>query len=121
MRKIEIGDTIKISGGYDYDPLFLKDPSNKKRIGKVIKFIPGQNKERAAIIKLNFPITAKGVTGDILVLELRYVGQTWETEGPVHIELCDFMPEDKSWKQRKQGEWIESHASLEIIAVNSRL
>ncbi len=115
MRKLEVGDIIKFRGGYDYDPLFLKNPPNRERIGKVIKFIPGQNKEQAAVVKLDFPITAQGTTGDIFVLELRYVGQTWETDGPVHIELCDFMPEDKSWQERRQGLWIESHASFEIL------
>ncbi|MCX5849482.1 MAG: hypothetical protein NTW65_08530 [Deltaproteobacteria bacterium] len=115
MKKIKVNDIIKISGGYDNDPPFLKDPPNKERIGKVIKFIPGQNEEKAAVIKLDSPITATGVTGDILILELRYVGQTWKTEGPVHIELCDFTPEEKQWQQRKQGAWIESHASLKII------
>ena len=29
----------------------------------------------------------------------------------VHIELCNFMPEAASWKSRKQGTWVESHAS----------
>ncbi len=115
MKKIEISDVIKISGGYDFDPLFLKEPPSKERVGTVVKFIPGQNKEQAAVVKLQYPITAKGIMGDILVLELRYVDQTWETEGPVHVELCDFMPEDKTWKYRKQGAWIESHASIKIV------
>jgi hypothetical protein len=114
MKKLEQGDRIKFIGGYDPEPLYLKYPPNNERIGKVIKFIPGQNEENAAVVKLDSPITAEGITGDILILELRHVGQTWHTEGPVHIELCNFMPEDTAWKERKQGLWIESHASFKI-------
>ncbi len=66
-------------------------------------FIPGQNEPIAAVIRLDAPITAKGVTGDVLVLELRHVGTFWETTGTVHVELCDFTPERKRWQDRQQG------------------
>jgi hypothetical protein len=115
MKKLSVGDRIRIWGGYGNDPLFMKNPPNKERIGKVIKTIPGQNKEVALVVKLDFPITGNRVTGDILILELRYEEQTWATDGPVHLELCDFYPEEKPWNDRKQGEWIESHASFDII------
>ena len=115
MKTLGIGDKIKFKGGYDYDPLFLKYPPKRDRIGKIIRTIPGQNKEDALVVKLDFPITGKKITGDILIMELRYEGQTWATDGPVHLELCNFMPEEKPWKNRKQGEWVESHASFDII------
>ena len=115
MKKLKQGHRIKFRGGYDYDPEFLKQPPNKDRVGEVIKFIPGQNKEEAAVVKLDFPITCKGFTGNYLVLELRYEGQTWASDGPVHLELCDFFPDDKKWNVRKQGKWVESHASFDIL------
>jgi hypothetical protein len=115
MKTLKINDTIKLHDGYDFNPVFLQNPPNKDRIGKVIKSIPVKNQESAFIVKLDFPITAKNTTGDILVMKLRYQGQTWKTNGPVHLELCDFVPEDKQWKDRKHGVWIESHASFDII------
>lgn len=74
-------------------------------------FIPGQNEASAAVIKLDELITAGDVTGDTLVLELRYVGASWGSTETVHVELCDFTPEAKKWQERRQGKWVESHAT----------
>jgi len=57
----------------------------------------------------------KKTSGNIIILDLRYVGQTWKQPGPVHIELCDFMPENKAWKDCKQGEWIEAAATVKLM------
>jgi hypothetical protein len=114
-RPLLVGDEIELSGGYDYDPLFLKKPPSPQRSGRIIRFIKGQNGNLAAIVKLNQKISGKNITGDILVLELRHIEQTWQEPTPVHIELCDFMPEDKAWKDRKQGEWIEAAASVTLV------
>ena len=81
----------------------------------MIQFIKGQHENPAAIIKLDQKISGEVITGDIVILELRYKGQNWDTPSPVLIELCDFMPEDRSWKERIKGEWVEGAASLRII------
>ena len=112
---IKIGDTIKLSGGYDYDPLYLKTPVASFRTGTVIQFIKGQNESPAAVVKLDQEISGEKITGDIVILELRLVGQTWKEPTPVHIELCDFMPENKPWKERRQGEWVEAAASVTLL------
>ncbi len=96
MKPLEIGDRIEIYGGYDYDPLFLKKPRANKRNGKVIDFIEGQNTAKAAVVRLENVIFGNNLSGDIVVLELRYLGQTWASQGPVHVELCDFIPENKA-------------------------
>ena len=115
MRPLQVGDKIELSGGYNYDPLYLKNPPASKRNGTVIKFIKGQNEEPAAVVKLDQKISGEKITGDIVVLELRYVGQTWNESTPVHIELCDFIPEEITWKDRKQGEWIEAVATMTLV------
>ncbi len=112
---LAVGNRIELFGGYDMDPLYLKTPPNNKRTGVVLKFIKGQNENPAAVIQLDQKISGQKITGDIVILETRYVGQTWEKPDPVHIELCDFIPEDKAWKDRKQGEWVEAAASYKII------
>ncbi|MCK5415998.1 hypothetical protein KAI92_01055 [Candidatus Parcubacteria bacterium] len=112
---IKINDKIELFGGYDYNPLFLKNPPAQSRTGKVIKFIPGQNKNTAIVIELDEEISGEKITGKYIVLETRYEDQNWQQNRPVHIELCDFFPEDKTWKERKQGEWIEATASYKIL------
>jgi hypothetical protein len=114
-RPLQVGDKIELSGGYDYDPIYLKNPQATNRSGTVIQFIKGQNEEPAAVVRLDQTISGQQITGDVVVLELRYVGQTWQEPTPVHIELCDFMPEDKPWKDRKQGEWVEAAATVKLI------
>lgn len=115
-RPLQVGDEIEISGGYYFNPIYLSNPPAPVRIGTVIQFIKGQNKEPAAVVQLNQKISGEKITGDIFVLELRLVGQTWQEPTPVHIELCDFVPENKPWKDRKQGEWVEAAASINLIA-----
>ena len=112
---LQIGDKIELSGGYDYDPLFLKNPPANTRTGTVLNFIEGQNDAQAAVVRLDETISGETLTGNIVVLEIRYEEQTWDDPGPVHIELCDFMPDNKAWKDRKQGEWVEGAATLRII------
>jgi hypothetical protein len=105
---LQTGDRVQLSGGYGFEPAWLSGRASVE--GTVADFIPGQNETPAAVVKLDEPLTTEGVTGDLLVLELRYVGATWETTGTVHIELCDLQPEPKRWQDRRQGKWVESHA-----------
>ncbi|WP_028762909.1 hypothetical protein [Shewanella colwelliana] len=109
---MKIGNSVKLSGGYDYEPKWL--PYDEHVIGEVIKFIPGQNSELAAVIKLPKSITVDSTTGNILVLELRHEGAKWVEEGIVHLELCDFMPDDIRWQDRRQGLWAEAAASYVV-------
>lgn len=111
---LRTGDRVRLSGGYDMEPPWLSGVAAVE--GTVASFIPGQNKQPAAVIKLDVPLVAKGATGDTLVLELRYEGATWGAMETVHVELCDFTPEVKRWKDRRQGKWIESHATCERLS-----
>jgi hypothetical protein len=109
FRTLKVGDRIRLSGGYDMEPKWLA--GHDYYLGTVTEFIPGQNQKPATVVKLDNVITFDDITGDIVVLELRYVRATWKERETVHIELCDFMPEAASWKTRKQGKWVESHAT----------
>ena len=109
-QKLCVGDRIKLSGGYDMDPKWLCGKA--ECFGELIRFIPGQNSKPAAVVKLDNPITVDHCTGYIIVLELRYEESSWSVTDTVHIELCDFEPESKSWKERKQGLWVESNATF---------
>jgi hypothetical protein len=114
-KPLQVGDKVELSGGYDYNPIYLKSPPASKRSGTVIQFIKGQNEAPAAIVKLDQKISGENIAADIVVLELRHTGQTWQEPTPVHIELCDFMPEDKAWEDRKKGEWVEAAATVKLV------
>jgi hypothetical protein len=117
-----VGGPIKVSGGYDFEPEWLGNRSHVT--GVVAKWIPGQNTQPACVIRLDEPLTATGDvrgkresrTGSHLVLELRYVGQDWNSSGTVHVELCEKEPEDKPWADREVGAWVESHATYTFPA-----
>jgi hypothetical protein len=83
------------------------------RVGTVVSFIPGQNQEPAAVVRLDKPMIHGAISGDILILELRYSGSTWLDHGTVHVEFCDFLPEPRSWRERRQGVWVESNATFD--------
>ena len=107
---LEQGDRVFVSGGYDPDPQWLGGRDGFA--GTIERFIPGQNQEPAAVIRTDSPVSASGVTGNVLVMELRWVGATWRSGAVAHVELCDFEPDAKPWQNRRQGEWVESHASI---------
>ena len=112
---LKVGDRIALFGGYDGDPMYLKHPPDSQRRGKIIKFIKGQGEQPAVIVRFDQKFSGDSITGDIAVLELRLAGQTWQRPSPVHIELCDFMPEDKPWQDRRKGEWVEGAASVILL------
>jgi hypothetical protein len=110
-----IGDRVLVSGGCEIEPDWLSGRSGCH--ATLLKFIPGQNDGTAAVVHFDQPVTAKGITGAYAVLELRYAGATWNTPNEtVHIELCDFIPRDVRWQDRRQGKWVESHATVTVVS-----
>jgi hypothetical protein len=124
-RGLEVGDHVRVHGGYDMDPAWLAASRSGYR-GQVVEFIPGQNDEPAAVIALDeelvLPEGAGAVRGDetsgsFLVLELAHAGTDWSTPTPrLHVELCHERPEPKRWQDRRQGAWLESHATFRITS-----
>jgi hypothetical protein len=121
---LEIGDSVVVAGGYDMEPSWLiANPSGYS--GRVTSFIPGQNEQPAAVVHLDEELVLPNgagavegheVRGSVLVLELGHVGTDWTTPTPrIHVELCDFEPEPAPWAERRQGAWVESHATYRIV------
>lgn len=117
--QLSVGDRVRLSGGYDFEPRWLS--GKLSYTGVVIAFIPGQNELPAAVLQLDAPITFGGTEGSIVVLELRYVGVAWNETEIVHIELCDFMPENNASASRRHGKWVESHATYRRIESQNAL
>src|SRR5215468_947250 len=112
-----VGDRVRLSGGYDMEPNWLQGKRNY--LGTVSAFIPSQSDAPAAVIELDQVISVDGVSGRILVLQLRFVGAQWNDKNVVHVELCDFYPEAKPWQVRRRGKWVESHASCDMVPTTS--
>lgn len=109
---MDAGDRVWLTGGYDRDPPWLCGKPG--HAGRIERFIPSYNRGLACVVRLDEPITVEGKTGAMLVLELRYDDAPWEPGSVVHVELCDFEPEDAPWPDRKKGEWVESHATVRL-------
>ena len=124
MPDLKVGDRVIVGGGYDFEASWLAaNPDGYS--GRVAAFIPGQNEQLAAVVELDQTLVlsngagavqGREVRGDFLVLELGHVGTDWSTPSPrIHVELCDFAPEEASWANRRQGAWVESHATYRIV------
>ncbi len=113
-KKYHIGQGVVLSGGYDpvREPKWLH--GQESRHAHIAKIIPGQNKDPALVVEFDKPFEVDGYSARFAVLELRYEGAKWRSGETCHIEICDFIPEDKPWKDRKQGKWIESHATFTL-------
>lgn len=123
-KPLGIGDRIRVSGGYDMYPAWLA-AHGSGYVGEVVEFIPGRNKPAAAVVALDdelvLPNGAGAVEGQLvrghfLVLELGHVGADWGTSRPrIHVELCEERPPAARWQDRRQGAWVESHATYDVI------
>ena len=91
--------------------------------GRSTRGLPGPNVQPSCLVRLDAPITAEGdvrgewrtVTGEYVVLELRYTGQVWERTGTVHVELRAERPLPLEWAERSPGARVEGQATYELI------
>lgn len=117
----ETGRRIRIRGAFDRGRPGPGGPNTLH--GTIDSWMPGQNVQPACLVRLDAPITAEGdvrgewrsVTGEYVVLELRYTGQVWEGTGTVHVELCAERPLPLGWAERSPGAWVEGQATYELI------
>ena len=110
---LTIGDRVRLSGGYDPEPSWLKGQS--AYTGTVLSFIPGQNAAPAAVVQLDHMLEVDTTSGAIAILELRYANKEWTDENVVQVELCDFIPAAKPWPSRRR--WVESNATCSRVLV----
>jgi len=114
------GDRIRIFGGHD-DNSVLRTVDELR--GWVISFVPGYEPDTlAAVVRLDSPVSTNGVTGDVLVMELRYEGASWENGAApgaqtVGLDLYVEIPERSMAGQRPPKNWtsLETHAVFEVV------
>ncbi len=110
---LQKGDRVFVFGGYFMTPAWLD--GKEGYAGTVERFIPGQNEIPAAVIRTDEKVIAEGISGDVLVLSLRYADVLWQFGAIVHVELCDFEPDSTRWQDRRQGKWVEGAASIRLL------
>ena len=122
-RKLRVGDRVRVSGSY-YEMDSWMDEAPDGYTGTVTAFIPGDRGRTDAVVRLDREISVDvprddgrlRARGRYLVLALVYRGEKWTTRSRrLHVELCDFEPEPKAWRDRRQGAWVESHAHHEVL------
>ena len=120
-ERLDVGDRIRVFGGYEMQPEWLAG-APEGYVGTVIEFLPGQGEQAAPLVELDVEADIPQlrdlgrVRGRYLVLELGHAGADWSTTRPrTHVELCDFRPEARPWKDRRQGAWVESHATWAFV------
>jgi hypothetical protein len=119
MNKLKPGDRIKLFGGYDMDPRWLKD--RDCYYATVLKFFDNKIEKRkgderlSAVIEFDDLVTFEGLQGKYGVILGRWEGQLWEMKGVVHVHLIDREVLDSSEITKVNSRWMESHASYECI------
>lgn len=120
MTRLALGDRIRLFGGYDMEPPWLRD--RPEHYARVLSFFDNEIEGRSddsrisASIEFEHLITFKGVTGGFGHIMGRWAGQEWEQSGVVHAYLCK-EPVSSAHDITESGSvWLESHASYEVVA-----
>ena len=118
-NKLKPGDRIKLFGGYDMDPPWLK--GRDCHYARILRFIDSRIEGRtgderlSAVIEFDEEIELKGLRGKFGVILGRWEGQEWEATGVVHVDLLEVEISEVSEMTRENSRWVESHASYERI------
>jgi hypothetical protein len=107
---VRIGDRVRLFGGYE-DIAWLGGRNEVR--GVVAEFIPGENDVPAVVVQLDEALHVRRTQGRWVVLQLRYVGATWQNVGIVHVELLESRPPAMP-RYRPTGTHAESHATYEL-------
>ena len=121
---VELGDRLLVTGGYDYDPKWLK--GREGCVGTVIRFLwEGEDRKRKLVLDLGQDFTTCGFSGRYLILYQRKPSITWEDEGEVHVVVGNSIPKDVesigvASDPKKGFKWVEAAASYRILSRSAR-
>ena len=114
-RELEVGDRVRVSGGYGMDPPWLA--GGHGYTGEVVAFMPGENAPLSALVLLDEELMIPNALGRWAVLSLDHQGATWAESRPrVHVEICDSRPSIVAPRFRVPGIRVESHATYDVIS-----
>ena len=119
MEKLKPGDRIRLFGGYDMDPHWLKN--REYYFATILRFIDNTIEKRAtderlsAVIEFDDELEVKGLKGKFGILLGRWEGQLWEAKGVVHVYLLAAEIKQQEEMARQNSRHVESHASYEKL------
>jgi len=120
MDKLKVGDRIRLFGGYDMNPPWLKggDGYNAGVLSFFDNEIDGRDGDSALSVLIEFDeeIEFKGFLGKFGFITSRWEGQTWETEGVVHVYICNSKIQTAAEINNVNSYWVESHVSYKKIS-----
>jgi hypothetical protein len=88
---------------------------------RVVALLENDDKKRSsaeklsALIEFDESIDFEGIAGKFGLLDLRYVDQTWENTGPVHVFLLREKISSVQERTQESSRWMESHATYEVL------
>ena len=110
------GDRIWLFGGWERNPAWRKGSDNLLAIVEEI-VVADDGGQGRLLTRLSQPLTVNGVTGELLLLSLRYRGASWSDAGICQIILCAERPgSGKWWEDKTRFAWVESHAGFQKLA-----
>jgi len=113
------GDKIWLFGGRERTPAWRKGTDTLVATVEDI-LVGGEGGEARLLARLSRPLTVNGVTGDLLLLSLRYRGAVWSDAGICHIVLCAEPPgSGRWWEDKGRFTWIESYAGFQKLLTDS--
>jgi len=121
---VEIGDKLQVTGGYDYNPIWLK--GRDSCVGTVIRFLwEGDIRKRKLVLDLGEDLHTCEFSGRYLILFLRDSGSNWENEGVVHVVVGNCVPKDVlsigvASDPDSGFKWVEAAASYKVLGKKTR-
>jgi len=121
---VEIGDKLLVTGGYDYNPRWLKGRDGCS--GTVIRFLwEGLDRNSKLVLDLGEDFHTCEFSGRYLILFLRHPGSNWEDNGVVHVVVGNSIPKDVqsigiASDPNSGFKWVEAAASYEVLSKKTR-
>lgn len=119
MERLQVGDRIKLFGGYDIFPRWLRNRNHY--FATVLGFFDNQIKGRvgderlSASIEFEEELEFEGLTGRFGYIMGRWENQQWLRSGIVHVYLTDIKIVESTQITEENSRWMESHTRYEAV------
>lgn len=116
---VELGDKLLVTGGYDYNPRWLR--GREGCVGTVVRFLwEGSDRKKKLVLDLGDDFSTCEFRGRYLILFLRDPDSDWEDKGVVHVVVGNSIPRDVESigvaSDPKNGfKWIEAAATYKVL------